>query len=141
MPRLMSTRLLVTVCAIDDDAGRDKHRLAPLVHVAVLVVADLRVIPRAPAAEQHAAPANLLITGECLVEEVEEVVMQWHDLLHVLDVLHQSDEVVSEDLLGGDCADAARVEGRGVDMTPFHQAEHLPRQTAHLEAPRGKTPP
>ena len=65
--------------------------------------------------------------------------MQRHDLLHELDVLHQPDEVVGEELLRGHGADAAGVERRGVDVPAFHQAEHLARQPAHLQALRGRT--
>ena len=100
MPRLMSTRSVRDQLAVDDDAGRDVHRRAPLVHVLVGVVADVGVVERAPAAEQDAPPADLLVAGQRLVEEVEQVVVQRHDLLHELDVLHQPDEVVGEELHG-----------------------------------------
>ena len=64
--------------AVDDDAGRDVHRPAPVGHGLVGVVADLGVLERAPAAEQDAAPADLLVARQRLVEEVEQVVVQRH---------------------------------------------------------------
>ncbi len=67
--------------AVDDDAGGDEHRLAPLAHVLVLVVADVRVLERAPAAQQNAPPADLLVARQGLIEEVEDVVVHRHDLL------------------------------------------------------------
>ncbi len=117
--------------AVHDDAGRDVHRLAPLVHVPVVVVADVGVVPRAPAAQQHAPLADLLVARQRLVEKVEKVVVQRHHLFHELDVLHQPHQVVGEELLSGYGADAARVERRGVDVAAFHEAEHLARQAAH----------
>ena len=85
----MSTRLVVTSLPSTTTPGRDEHRLAPLVHVLVGVVADVGVVERAPAAEQDAPPADFFVAGQGLVEEVEQVVVQRHDLLHELDVLHQ----------------------------------------------------
>ena len=114
--------------AVDDDAGRDVHRPAPVGHLLVGVVADVRVLERAPAAQQDAPPADLLVAGQRLVEEVEQVVVQRHALLHELDVPHQPDEVVGEELHGGHGADAAGVERRGVDVPALHQAEHLAGQ-------------
>ena len=61
--------------AVDHDARGDVHRLAPVVHRLVAVVADLRVLERAPAAEQDPSPADLLVPRQCLVEEVEHVVV------------------------------------------------------------------
>jgi hydrogenase large subunit len=46
--------------AVDDDAGRDEHLLAPVRHVLVLEVADVRILEGAPAAEQDAALAGLV---------------------------------------------------------------------------------
>ena len=125
--------------AVHDDAGRDVHRLAPLVHVLVLVVAHLGIVPRAPAAEQDAALADLLVAGQRFVEEVEQVVVQRHDLLHELDVLHQADDVVGEELLGRHGADAAGVKRGGMDVPAFHQAEHLARHAGSLPGLRGRT--
>ena len=93
----------------------------------------LGVVERAPAAEQDAAPADLLVAGQRLVEEVEQVVVQRHDALHELHVAHQPAEVVGEELDGGDGADAARVERGGVHVAALHQAEHLPRVAADLQ--------
>ena len=58
-------------------------------HVLVLEVAHVGILERAPAAEQDAPAADLLVAGQRLVEEVEEVVVQRHDALHELDVAHQ----------------------------------------------------
>ena len=65
--------------AVHHDARGDEHLVAPVGHVLVGVVADVRVVERAPAAEQHAAVADLLVAGQRLVEEVEQVVVQRHD--------------------------------------------------------------
>ena len=129
----MSTRSVVTSSPSTTTPGRDEHRAAPVGHVLVGVVADVGVVERAPAAEQDAPLADLLVAGQRLVEEVEQVVVQRHDLLHELDVLHQPDEVVGEELDGRHGADAARIERRGVDVPPFHQAEHLARVAAHVQ--------
>ena len=56
------------------------------------------IIVRSPAAQQDAALADLLVTRQRLIEEVEEVVMQRNDPLHELDVLHKANEVVREEL-------------------------------------------
>ena len=119
--------------AVDDHAGRDEHRPAPVGHVLVGVVADVGIVERAPAAEQDAPLADLLVAGQGLVEEVEQVIVQRHDLLHELDVLHQPDEIVGEELHGGHRADAAGIERRGMHVPAFHQAEHLARHPAHLQ--------
>ena len=57
--------------------------------------------------------------------------MQRHDLLHELDVLHQPDEVVGEELHRGNRADAAGIERGRMHVAAFHQAEHLARHAAH----------
>ena len=119
--------------AVDDDAGGDEHRPAPIGHVLVVVVADVRVLERAPAAEQDAAPADLLVAGQRLVEEVEQVVVQRHALLHELDVPHQPDQIVGEELHRRHRADAAGIERRGMHVAAFHQAEHLARVAADLQ--------
>ena len=77
--------------------------------------------------------ADLFVAGQRLVEEVEQVVVQRHDLLHELDVLHQADQVVGEELDGRHGADAAGIERGGMDVAAFHQAEHLARHAAHLQ--------
>ncbi len=119
--------------AVDDDAGRDEHPPAPVRHVRVGEVAVLGVVERAPAAEQDTPAAHFLVSGQRLVEEVEQVVVQGHDALHELHVAHQPAEVVREELYGGDGSDAARVERGGVHMAALHQAEHLARVAADLE--------
>ena len=119
--------------AVDDDAGRDAHGPAPPGHVPVVEVADVGVLEGAPAAEQHPAPADLLVAGQRLVEEVEQVVVHRHDPLHELHVAHEPGVVVGEQLDGGRRADAARVERRRVDVAPLHQAEHLPGPAADLQ--------
>ncbi len=59
--------------------------------------------------------------------------MQRHDLLHELDVLHQPHHVVGEELNGGHRPHATRVKRGRMDVASLHQAEHLPRQSAHLQ--------
>jgi hypothetical protein len=49
--------------AVDHHAGRHEHAAAPARHVAVLEVAHVRVLERAPAAEQRAAQPDLLVAG------------------------------------------------------------------------------
>ena len=61
--------------AIDDNAGRDVHRLAPSIHRLVIVIANGGILERAPAAEKNTPVTDLFITGKRLVEEVEEIVM------------------------------------------------------------------
>ena len=119
--------------AVHHDAGRDEHLSAPVGHVLVGVVADVGIVERAPAAQQNAALAHLLVARQRLVEEVEQVVVQRHDLLHELDVLHQPHQVIGEELDRGHGADAARIERRGMHVPAFHQAEHLARHAAHLQ--------
>ena len=92
-----------------------------------------RVVEAAPATEQHAALADVLVAGHRLVEEVEQVVVQGHDLLHELDVAHQPGQVVRDQLDGRHRSHAARVERRRVDVAPLHQAEHLARVTADVQ--------
>ncbi len=96
--------------AVDHDPGRDVHRPARLGHVLIRVVADIRVLERAPATQQDTSPANLLVAGKRLVEEVEQVVVKRYDLLHELDVLHEADKVVGQELDGGNSADSSWVE-------------------------------
>ena len=133
MPRLISTRSVVTSLPSTTTPGSDVHLPAPLGHVLVGEVAVLRVLERAPAAQQDAPVADLLVSGQRLVEEVEEVVVHRHDLLHELDVAHQPGEVVGHQLDRGDGADAARIQRGGMDVAALHQAEHLPGAPAHLQ--------
>ena len=78
--RLISTRSVVTSFPSTITPGVTIHRPAPIGHGLVVVVADFRVLERAPAAEQDAAPAHLLVAGQRLVEEIEEIVVQRHAL-------------------------------------------------------------
>ena len=133
MPRLISTRSLVTSLPSTTTPGvtnifRPQSVMSPVVEVAVL-----GVVERAPAAQQHAAAADLLVAGQRLVEEVEQVVVHRHDPLHELHVAHQPGEVVGEELDGRDRADAARVERRRVHVAALHQAEHLAGVPADLQ--------
>ena len=133
MPRLMSTRAVRDQLAVHHHARRDEHLAAPVGHVPVGEVAVLGVVEAAPAAQQHPPPADFLVTGQRLVEEVEEVVVHRHDPLHELHVAHQPGQVVGEQLHRGHRADAAGVERGGVHMAALHQAEHLPGGPADLE--------
>ena len=133
MPRLMSTRLLVTSCPSTTTPGVDEHLPAPVGHVPVGEVAVLGVVQAAPAAEQHPPPADFLVAGQRLVEEVEQIVVHGHDPLHELDVAHQPGQVVGKQLHRRDRAHPARVERGRVHVAPFHQAEHLPGGPADLE--------
>ena len=108
MPRLMSTRSVVTSLPSTTTPGVTYIFAAPLGHVLVVEVADRRILERAPAAEQRTPQADLLVAGQRLVEEVEEVVVHRHDLLHELDVAHQPGHVVGHQLDGRHRADAAR---------------------------------
>ena len=125
MPRLMSTRSFVTSLPSTTTPGVTPMARPHSRHVAVVEVADVGVLEGAPAAEQHAPPADLLVAGQRLVEEVEEVVVHRHDALHELHVAHQPGEVVGEELDRGRRADAAGVQRGRVDVAALHQAEHL----------------
>ncbi len=133
MPRLISTRSLVISCAVADDAGGDEHLPAPVGHVVVAEVAVLGVVEAAPADHVRPATADLLVAGQRLVEEVEQVVVHRHDALHELDVAHQPGQVVGEQLHRRRGAHAARVQRRGVHVPPLHQAEHLAGGPRYLE--------
>ncbi len=118
---------------VDHHARCDTHRPAPLGHVAVVEVAHRWVLERSPAAEQDAPPADLLVPGHRLVEEVEQIVVHRHDALHELHVAHQARVVVREQLDRRSRPYTAGIQGRRMDVTPLHQAEHLPRPPADLE--------
>ena len=133
MPRLMSTSECVMQLAVDHHARRDEHGVAPLLHVLVGEVADLGILERAPAAEQRAPQADLLVAGQRLVEEVEQVVVHRHDLLHELDVAHQPGHVVGHQLDRRGGADAARIQRRRMHVPALHQAEHLACPPADLQ--------
>ena len=87
--------------AVPDHAGGDEHLPAPVGHVVVPEVAVLGVVQAAPADQVGAAAADLLVAGQCLVEEVEQVVVHGHDALHELHVAHQPGQVVGEQLHRG----------------------------------------
>ena len=59
--------------------------------------------------------------------------MQRHADLHVFDVAHEARVVVGEQLLRRNGADPTGVQRRGMDVAPFHQAEHLARVAADLQ--------
>src|SRR5262249_56286941 len=90
--------------------------------------------------EQNPPGANLLIPRQGFVEKIEKVIMQGNDPLQELDVLHQPDQIIGEDLMAGHGSHTARVEGRRVRMTAFHQAKHLTSQSAHLQSLAIKLP-
>ena len=133
MPRLMSTRFVVTSLPSTTMPGVTYMRVAPFVHRAVVVIADVRILERTPAAQQDPPPADLFVPGQRLVPEVEQVFVQRQALLHELDVPHQAYEVVGEELHGGNGADAAGIKRRGMNVPAFHQAEHLARHAADLQ--------
>ena len=60
--------------------------------------------------------------------------MQGNDLLHELDILHQADEVVGEELDGRHGAHTTRIQSGGMHVAAFHQAEHLPGHAAHYQS-------
>ena len=119
--------------AVHHHARGDEHLAAPVLHVAVGEVARLGVLEGAPAAEQGAPQPDLLVAGQGLVEEVEQVVVHRDDLLHELDVAHQPGHVVGHQLDGRDRADPARVERGRVHVATLHEAEHLPGVAADLQ--------
>ena len=125
MPRLISTRSLVTSLPSTTTPGVTPIARPHSRHVAVVEVAHLGILERTPAAEQDAPSAVLLVARHRLVEEVEQVVVHRHHALHELDVAHQTDVVVGEQLDGRGRADAAGIQRRRMDVTAFHEAEHL----------------
>ena len=92
MPRLMSTRLVVTSLPSTTTPGVTNIAFAPFVHRLVVVIADVRILERTPAAEQDAALADFFVTGQRFVEEIEQIVVQRHATFHELDVPHQPHE-------------------------------------------------
>ena len=105
MPRLISTRSLVTSLPSTTTPGVTNIFRPQSVMCRVVEVAVLGVVERAPAAQQHAAAADLLVAGQRLVDEVEQVVVHRHDALHELHVAHEPGVVVGEEL---DRRDACR---------------------------------
>src|SRR6202041_796864 len=59
--------------------------------------------------------------------------MERNDLLHELHILHQTDDVVREQLNSGNSADAAWIQSGRMNVPSFHQTEHLARVAAHLQ--------
>jgi hypothetical protein len=118
---------------VDDDARRYVHGPTPASHAFVAVIADLGVVERAPATEHHPPPPDFLIAWQSLVEEIEQIVVQRDDSLHELHILQQPHEIIVEQLHAGDCPHAAGIQGRGMSVPAFHQAEHLAGKSAHLQ--------
>ncbi len=72
--------------------------------------------------------------GRRLVEEVEQIIMQRHDLLHELHILHQAGTmIVGKELDRGHGSHSTRIQSGRMYVTAFHQAEHLASHTAHLQ--------
>src|SRR5215211_7391471 len=124
MPRFMSTRLVVTSSPSTTIPGVTYASPSPISHVLVLVVARVRVLERAPAAELDAPVTDLLVARHRFVEEVEDVVVHRDGLLDEVYNPHKPAQVVGEDLGRRHRARAARVDRRGVDVPALHQAEH-----------------
>ena len=133
MPRLISTRSLVTSLPSTTTPGLTNALRPQSVMCSYLKSQWPRVVERAPADQQRAPQPDVLVAGQRLVEEVEQVVVQRHDALHELDVAHQPGQVVGEQLDRRRRADAARVERGRVDVPALHQAEHLARVAADLQ--------
>ena len=119
--------------AVDDDARGDEHLVAPVAHRLVVVGAEVRVVERAPAVQEHAPAADLLIARQRLVEEVEDVVVHRDGLLDEVQAAHQPDLVVRQQRRRRHRADAARVDRGRVHVAPLHQADHLAPDPAHVQ--------
>src|SRR5215831_5587822 len=115
---------------IDNDAGSDIHGTSPLVHGLILVIDDVRIVERTPAAQQRTAIPDFFVSGQSFVHEVEQVIVQRHDLLHELHVLHEPDEIVGKDLDGSRRTDSSRIERGRMHMPSLHETEHLARAAA-----------
>ena len=59
--------------------------------------------------------------------------MERNHLLHELHVLHQTNQVVGEELDSGHGSHAAGIQRGGMHVPAFHQAEHFARHAAHLQ--------
>ena len=118
---------------VHNNARRHVHGAAPFRHFFVGVIADSRVIERAPTTQENAASADLFVPGQCLIEEVEEVVVERHDLLHEFNVLHEAHEIIGKELDGWDRAYAAWIKRGRMNVPAFHEAEHFTRHAAHLQ--------
>ena len=133
MPRLISTRSVVTSLPSTTTPGVT-YIFRPQSVMSLYAKLQYSGSWKEPQQrEQDAAVADLLVSGQRLVEEVEEVVVHRHDLLHELDVAHQPGDVVGHQLDRGHRAHAARVERGRVDVPALHQAEHLPGPAADLQ--------
>ena len=77
---------------------------------------------------------DFFVTGQCLVEEVEQIIVQRHHRLHELDVGHEPRQIIGEQLDGRHGADPAGIKRGGMHMATFHQAKHLAREAAHLQS-------
>src|ERR1700722_16299385 len=97
--------------SVDHNAWGGVHSASPLRHVFVLVVTNLRILERAPATQQNAAAPYLFVSRQCVVEEVEQIVVQGEDFFHELHILHQPDDVISEKLNGRDGSNSAGIQG------------------------------
>src|SRR5215475_3193142 len=115
---------------VDNDAGSDVHRTSPLVHVLVLVIDDIGIVERTPAAQQGTAIPDFFVSGQSFVHEVEQVIVQRHDPLHELHILHEPDEIVGKDLYGSRRTDSPRIERGRMHMPFLHETEHLARAVA-----------
>src|SRR5271166_6883530 len=105
---------------VHDYPRGDVHRLAPLVHRPVIVVAYIRILERSPAAEKNPPQSDLLVTGKRIVEKVEQIVVERHNSLHKFHIPHQSDEKISKELDGRHGTYSTRIKRRGMHVTSFH---------------------
>ena len=119
--------------AVDDDARGDEHLVAPVAHRLVVVGAEVGVVERAPAVQQHPPAADLLVARQRLVEEVEDVVVHRDGLLDEVQAAQQPAQVVGQQRRRRHRADAARVDRGRVHVAPLHQADHLAPDPAHVQ--------
>ncbi len=84
--------------------------------------------------------SDFLVARKGFIEEVEQVVVQRHNLLHELHVLHQAHQIIGEQLHGRNRPDTAGVKRRRMYVATLHQAEHLARHAAHLQSLTIKSP-
>ena len=119
--------------AVHHHAWSHEHAATPIGHFRVGIVADIRIVERTPATEKNAPSPDLFITGEGFVEEIEQIVMQRHNLLHEFHVFHQPYDVIGEELNRRDGTHPAGIQRRRMHVASFHQAEHLAGHAAHLQ--------
>src|SRR3984957_9171769 len=96
--------------AVDNYARGKKTSAAPVRHLLVGVITDVRVIERSPTSQKYPPAPHFFISRKGLVEEIEQIIMERNDLLHELHILHQPDDVVREQLNSGHSADAAWIQ-------------------------------